>query len=134
MAMKGVTVRRAVWRYLKEDSEIKALVGDRIDYQRRPDGMAFPCIIISTVDHTPRYDLDGRAWTESRITITTMAQTEAAAERVATVVERCMERFAGDVYGLSIIACRVVSSLPIYQEETGHTHHHVDVIIEHKGV
>jgi len=32
-----------------------------------------------------------------------------------------------------VIACRVADYEPIYQDEVGQTHYHVDVILMHKG-
>src|SRR5690606_40484373 len=80
MATGEVTARRAVWKRLTEDPGVTAHVGDRIYYQVRPDGAAYPCIVLNVISATPRRDLNGVAWTETRIQVTAMAQTEPVAE------------------------------------------------------
>ena len=133
MATEEVTARRAVWRRLTEDPGVTALVGNRIYYQVRPDGAPYPCIVLNVISVVPRRDLDGVAWTETRIQVTAMAQTESVAEAVATAVRRALEGLQGSVAGLDVIEARVEAGVVIYQEDTGQTHHHVDVVVMHKG-
>ncbi len=133
MATEEVTARRAVWKRLTEDPGVTALAGDRIYYQVRPDGATYPCIVLNVISVVPRRDLDGVAWTETRIQVTAMAQTESVAEAVATAVRQALEGLQGSVVGLDVIATRVETGVVIYQEDTGQTHHHVDVVVMHKG-
>jgi len=133
MATEEVTARRAIWKRLTEDPGVTALVGDRIYYQVRPDGAFYPCIVLNVVSVVPRRDLDGVAWIETRIQVTAMAQTEAVAEDVTTAVRQVLEGLQGPVAGLDVIEARVEQGVVIYQEDTGQTHHHVDVVIIHKG-
>lgn len=133
MATEGVTARRAIWKRLAEDLGVTAQVGDRIYYQVRPDGATYPCIVLNVVSVVPRRDLDGVAWTETRIQVTAMAQTEPVAEAVAIAVRRALEGLQGSVAGLDVIEARVEEGVVIYQEDTGQTHHHVDVVVMHKG-
>ena len=133
MATGEVTARRAVWKRLTEDPGVTALVGNRIYYQVRPDGATYPCIVLNVISVVPRRDLDGVAWTETRIQVTAMAQTEPVAEAVATAVRQALEGLQGAVAGLPVISARVEQGVVIYQEDTGQTHHHVDVVVMHKG-
>src|SRR5690606_37792553 len=130
---EGVTARRAVWKRLAEDPGVTALVGDRIYYQVRPDGAAYPCIVLNVISATPRRDLNGVAWTETRIQVTAMAQTEPVAEAVATAVRQALEGLQGAVAGLPVISALVEQGVVIFQEESGQTHHHVDVVVMHQG-
>jgi len=128
-----VTPRKVVRAHLLADPQVAALVGDRIYYQTRPDGAEYPCIVLTTISDVPQRDLQGRAWTETRIQLTVMSQTEPGAETVARAVEQSLDGFAGLMAGaLQVIACRVDSSRPEYQEASGHTHYLVDVLISYK--
>lgn len=129
-----VTPRKAVWKHLLDDPAVVALVGDRIYYQTRPDGAAYPCVVISTISRMPRRDLDGMAWAETRLQVTAMDTTEPGAEAVAKAIQDSLDgfssaRMAGALY---VMECRVETAFPMLQEDTGQTHYHVDVVIIHK--
>lgn len=129
-----VTPRMAVYKHLLETPEVAALVGDRIYHQVRDDGAAYPCIVIATIDDVDQRDLSGVAWTETRLQITAMATTLATAEQVVSAVKKALEGFTGMMAGvLPVIRCLIDEAVPIYQEDTGQTHYHVDVLIRHKG-
>ena len=128
-----VTARKAVWRHLLETPAVTALVGDRIYHQVRPDGAEYPCVVLFTVSSLPRRDLHDVAWTETRLQITAMGLTEPSAESVALAVQQALEGFSGVMAGaLYVIDCQVGAVFPDYQEESGQTHYHVDVIVIHK--
>jgi len=128
-----VTARKAVWRHLLETPVVTALVGERIYHQVRPDGAQYPCVVLFTVSSTPRRDLHDVAWTETRLQITAMGLTEPSAEAVALAVHQALEGFSGVMAGaLYVIDCQVGAVYPDYQEESGQTHYHVDVVVTHK--
>lgn len=129
-----VTPRKAVWKHLLDDPAVAALVGDRIYYQTRPDGTAYPCVVISTISRIPRRDLDGMAWAETRLQVTVMDTTEPGAEAVAKVIQDSLDGFGSALMAgvLYVMECRVETAFPMLQEETGQTHYHVDVVIIHK--
>jgi len=133
MATEEVTARRAIWKRLAEDPGVTALVGDRIYYQFRPDGATYPCIVLNAISVVPRRDLGGVAWIETHIQVTAMAQMESVAEAVAIAVRRALEGLQGLVAGLDVIEVRVEEGVVIYQEDTRQIHHHVDVVVMHKG-
>src|SRR5690606_28343016 len=70
-----VTPRKVVRAHLLADPQVAALVGDRIYYHIRPDGAEYPCIVLTTISDVPQRDLQGRAWTDTRIQLTVMSQT-----------------------------------------------------------
>ena len=128
-----VTPRKAVWKHLSDDQAIAALVGNRIDYDYRKDETELPCIIIADISDVPRRDLSGVAWRETRIQITAMANTKPGAEEIAQAIQAVLEGYSGMMAGaLQVINCRVDAASPLYQEETGQYHYHVDVIITYK--
>lgn len=129
-----VTPRKVVWKHLRDDPAVSALVGDRIYYQTRPDGAAYPCIVISTISRIPRRDLDGIAWTETRLQVTAMDTKEPGAEAVAKAIQDSLDGFSSALMAgaLYVMECRVETAFPMLQEETGQTHYHVDVVITHK--
>lgn len=133
MSLPDVVPRQAVYRHLLDDPAVATLVQDRIYYRVRPDGAGYPCIVITTVIDVPRRDLQGVAWTETRLQLTAMAETEPGAEMVARAVQQALDGFKGLMAGaLPVISCRVDGAQPDYQEETGQTHYHVDVLVSHK--
>ena len=128
-----VTPRKVVWKHLRDDPAVSALVGDRVYYQMRPDGAAYPCIVINTISDVPQRDLNGRSWTETRLQITAMATTEPSAEAVAKTIQDSLDGFFGVMAGaLHVMSCLVVNTVPMFQDESGQTHYHVDVVITHR--
>lgn len=132
MAETAITPRQAIYAHLKGDANVFALVGSRIYHQVPPLDATYPLIVVNTISNVERRDLSGVAYRETRLQITTMASSLAEAEQIALAVRDSLEGFVGLMAGvLPVIGCRVVSYMPIYQEETGQTHYHVDVVITH---
>ena len=129
-----VTPRKVVWKHLRDDPAVSALVGDRVYYQMRPDEAAYPCIVINTISDVPQRDLNGRSWTETRLQVTAMDTTEPGAEAVAKAIQDSLDGFSSALMAgaLYVMECRVETAFPVLQEETGQTHYHVDVVITHK--
>lgn len=129
-----ITPRQAVYAHLRASPEIQALVGDRIYHQTPPLDATYPLIVLNTISNVDRRDLSAVAYSETRIQVTAMAVTLKDAETIALAIRKSLEGFSGLMAGaLQVIDCQIVSYLPIYQDEVGQTHYHVDVLITHKG-
>jgi len=129
-----VTPRQAVYAHLNADPNITALVGSRIYHQTPPLHATYPLIVINTISNVDRRDLSAVFACDTRIQITAMAATLKEAESIAMAVRQSLEGFSGMMAGaLQVISCRVDNYEPIYQDEVGQTHYHVDVMITHKG-
>lgn len=123
------TARQAVYKYLSE-LPVGNLVGGRIYHVTPPLDATYPLIVINTISNVDRRDLGGVAYRETRLQVTAMASSLAEAEQIALAVRDSLEGFTGLMAGvLPVIGSRVVSYMPIYQEETGQTHYHVDVVV-----
>jgi len=134
MATQTVTPRQAVYAHLNADPNITALVGSRIYHQTPPLDATYPLIVINTISNVDRRDLSAVFACDTRIQITAMAATLKEAESIAMAVRQSLEGFQGNMAGaLPVINCYVDNFLPVYQEEVGQVHYHVDVIITHKG-
>lgn len=134
MATGTVTPRQAVYAHLRADPDVTALVADRIYHQTPDPGATYPLLVLNTISNVDVRDLAGVAYTETRLQVTAMASTLKDAESIALAVRRSLEGVSGLMAGaLSVIACRVATYEPIYQDEVGQTHYHVDVILMHKG-
>jgi len=141
-----VEPREALWRHLREDQDIAALVGDRIYHQVRPDGAAFPCIVVFPISDVPRRYLGGVAWREARVQLTVMGTVEPdvflaprslkTAEQVARAVQASVEGFSGLMAGaLQVIDCRVEgaeSVLHDYDDGSFQAYIDVDVVLTYK--
>ncbi len=132
MAEMAITPRQAIYAHLKGDANVFALVGSRIYHVTPPLDSTYPLIVLNTISNVDRRDLVGVAYRETRLQVTAMASSLAEAEKIALAVRDSLEGFTGPMAGaLTVIGCRVVSYMPIYHEETGQTHYHVDVIVTH---
>ncbi|MGE5585724.1 MAG: DUF3168 domain-containing protein [Bacillota bacterium] len=127
-----VTPRQAVYAHLKGDLDVAALVGGRVYHQTAPDDATYPLIVLNTISNVDRRDLAGVAYVETRLQVTAMAATLAEAEAIALAVRASLEGFRGLMAGaLEVIECRTIGYLPIYQEDVGQTHYHVDILVTH---
>lgn len=132
--MSTVTPRQAVYAHLQADASVAGLVGGRIYHQVPPLDATYPLIVLNTISSVDERDLAGVAFTRTRIQVTAMAATLKDAEVIALAVRKSLEGYTGMMAGaLPVIGCRVDSYEPIYQEDVGQTHYHVDVIVTHKG-
>jgi hypothetical protein len=133
--MSTVTPRQAVYAHLLADSEVSALVGNRVYHQTPDKDAVYPLIVLNTISNVDRRDLSTVFACDTRIQITAMANALKEAEDIAMAARRSLEGFSGIMAGaLLVIGCIVDNFFPDYQDEVKQTHYHVDVIITHKGV
>lgn len=133
--MSTPTPREAVYAHLRADPDIQALVGTRVYHQTPPLNATYPLIIINTISNVDRRDLAAVFVTDTRLQITAMADSLKEAETIALAVRRSLEGYQGLLAGaLPVLGCRTDGYTPIYDEDTGQTHYHVDFILTHKGV
>ncbi len=132
--MSTVTPRQAVYAHLRADTNVSVLVGFRIYHQTPPLDAVYPLITLNTISNIDRRDLSAVFACDTRIQVTVMASTLKEAEDIAMAVRRSLEGFSGMMAdALQVIGCRVENYMPIYQDEVGQTHYHVDVVLTHKG-
>ena len=127
-----MTPRQAVWNHLRNDANVNGLVSGRIYHVTPPQDTPLPLIVIDTISNVDRRDLSGVAWTETRIQVTAIAQELAQAEEIALAVRVSLEGWRGVVGGLRIIDCTVEAFAPLYQDDVGLHHYHVDVMVKHE--
>src|SRR5690606_6209439 len=122
-----VEPREALRRHLRDDPGVVALVGDRMHHQARPDGAAFPCVVVFPVSDVPRRDLGGVAWREARVQLTVMGTAEPdaslaprslkTAEQVSRAVQLSVDGFSGLMAGaVQVIGCRGQGAEPVLND------------------
>jgi Protein of unknown function (DUF3168). len=128
-----ITPRMAIYAYLSADPDIQNLVGTRIYPQTVPQNPIFPLIVLNTISSTDERDLQGRAWSETRIQITAMADTLRKAETIIFTVRAKLEGYKGMMAGvLEVLDIETITYNPTYQDDVGLTHYHLDVLVKHK--
>jgi hypothetical protein len=127
--------RQALYAYLSAHSSVQAAVGDRIYQRRVPAGATKPLILVQPpIDRVPVRDLDGVAYRRSRIQVTAMAGAQPEAEKAAQAIMAAVEGYRGKMAGvLDVMQVMVDNDRQVDYADINEIHHHVDLILKHKG-
>lgn len=128
-----ITPRMAIYAYLSADPDIQNLVGTRIYHQTPLQNPTFPLIVLNTISSTDDRDLQSRAWSETRVQITAMAEQLRQAETIILTARAKLEGYKGLMAdALEVLDVETITYNPVYQDEVGQTHYYLDVLVKHK--
>lgn len=81
---------------IKDDVAVAGIVSDRVYPVRRPQGSAFPAIVVSRISGQPLYSDEGEVGLQNaRVQVDSMAMTYTAAKDLAQMVRTRLSGFSG---------------------------------------
>lgn len=97
---------------------VTALVGNRINWTRRPQGNATPAVVLNMIDGSPGYTLAGPdGLYRNRVQVDCWAKTYAQAKLTARAVDAALSGFKGVSGGVSFRAVFIDSERDDYAAE-----------------
>lgn len=100
-------ILREIAELLKTSQVVRDVIADRIFFDRLPDGVDHPVILLNTLTTTPLDDIGGKpTHDQSRIQIDLWAidhiESEPMMRKLGDAVRTALEGFKGDTSGLAI--------------------------------
>lgn len=96
-------MEEALTAHLLASSGLTALVGDRIDWARRPQGKRLPAVVLFVVDALPAYTMQGpTSLVSSRIQVDCWGETYASVKAVAREVTQALSGIDEVINGVDL--------------------------------